>query len=103
MNSHIGVAIDLSSLTVLCKFHNQQDISSNKSCIIEYGPSDSCESLPYSSQNSLSTSSTVTIDLLTHPGFHNVRMYCFTVTATNGSHTIKVDGKFNTSTSLFCT
>ena len=99
-NNFVDVVIDLSATTVFCKFLNQQIINT-KSCTIEYGPSGRCDSLPYSSQNNhTSYSTTVTIDLPTYPLFFTEMMYCFTVTANNGTHTVKVDGNFYTGINL---
>ena len=99
-NVFVDVVIDLSLTTVFCKFLNQQS-SSIKSCTIEYGPSGRCDRLPYSSQNNhTSYSTTVTIDLPTFPLFFTEMMYCFTVTANNGTHTVKVDGNFYTGSLL---
>ena len=95
INSFVEVVIDLSSSAVSCNFFNQLS-DSTKSCTIEYGPSGSCDILPYMSQSNYSTHSRIEIDLLTHHGFHNERMYCYTITASNGTLTVAVDGIFNT-------
>lgn len=94
-NSFVEVVIDLSSSIISCNFFNQQSVNI-KSCTIDYGPNGSCDSLPFSSHSNYSTHSKIDIDLLTHPGFHNEKMYCYMVTASNGTHTVVVDGIFNT-------
>ena len=93
-NSLVNVTINLAFSTVFCNFLNQQD-STAKLCIIEYGPSRSCDELLYK-QNNTSNTSTVAIDLRTQLGLHKEIMHCFVVTASSKTFTLKIMGKFYT-------
>ena len=93
-NYLVSVEVDLYSSTVTCKFLNQHEVNM-KSCIIEYGSSKSCHNLPFSSKKNETVFSTISIDLDTHAGFFDERMYCYIITANNGTHTTKIHGQFN--------
>ena len=94
-NSLVNVTFNLALSTVFCKFLDQQD-STVKSCIIEYGPSRSCGDLLHKQQNNASTISTVAIDLRDQPQLFEEIMHCFVVTASSKTFTLKVKGSFNT-------
>ena len=99
-NSLVNVTINLALSTVFCNFLNQQH-STAKLCIIEYGPSRSCDELPHKQQNNASNTSTVAIDLHTQLGLYKEIMHCFVVTASSKTFTIKIKGKFNTGTATY--
>ena len=93
-NSLINITINLALSTVFCNFLSQQDLTA-KFCIIEYGPSTSCDELPHKGRNASNTS-TVAIDLCTQIGLHKEIMHCFVVTASSKTFTLKIMGRFYT-------
>ena len=66
------------------------------SCSIAYSPEQQClpDTKLKSELSSQNNSYSVTIDLFDFPHSHN-NMYCYTITASNGIHTVKVKGVFN--------
>ena len=77
---------------VVCDFHSQQgnQILGRKSCIIAYGPCD--EILSSTTVQGVSDSSTnVVIDLQEQPLING---YCYMVTASNGTTTVKIQGEY---------
>lgn len=78
-----------------CTLLDQLTIN-NISCNIAYSPEQWCllNTNLESELSSQSNSSSVTIELLDFPHSQN-NIYCYTVTASNGTHTVKVEGVFN--------
>ena len=95
-NNFVQVIVDLSSSSVICKFINQE-ANHLKSCTITYGPGENCDNLSNHGLRSdtTSTSDSVVIHL---PGLAQARgmVYCYTITASNGTFTAMVMGAFST-------
>lgn len=91
--------IDLISGTAVCNFLNQHE-DNMKSCSIVYNHSETCgiKVLDLSSvmQSAENISNTVIVGLpfLKHLN-GNDGMYCFVATASNGTYTVMVQGKFS--------
>ena len=105
LNERITVTFDVSASTAVCEFHSQQ-LTTMKSCKISYGPSNVCNSAnhPYSSQsNETGTSeSNIVIALSPNPKYASERKHCFVVTAQDGTHTMKIEGRFFTGSYRAC-
>ena len=96
INSFIEAKFDFLALRLQCTLLNQQRVN-NISCSITYYSQEQQCLLNTDLENehsSQSNSSSVTIDLLDFPHSHN-NMYCYIITASNGTHTMKVKGVFN--------
>ena len=79
--------------TITCSFFNQEEIG-NLSCTVEYGPGEDCNNLTFTSQGTSSTSNSVILPLSN--SLSTVRVYCYTATASNRSHTVISTGIFYT-------
>ena len=87
----ISVVFELVTNSIVCNFQTQKTHASNKKlCSIDYGPEgESCSSF---SQTSQSTSDMVRIGLPLQ--LSPTAQYCFTVMASNSTHTAIVEGTF---------
>lgn len=84
-NTFVSVEINYdTNITITCKFHAQSSISSTSTCSIEYKDQVA---------EGTSNSDTVTLNIRPIQGGHQN----FTITATNGNHTVQMEGKFNIS------
>ena len=88
----MDVTVDLASNHVTCLFHEQTE-NCEKYCSIEYGPSrENCK--PQNWRKFTTNSSTSTNELLLFPSvqFQPEEEYCFSVTASNGTFTVLIEG-----------
>lgn len=87
-NVYLDIVIDTSSAYIACKFINQSR-TGIKSCEVTYGPGKSCQNLSISSYNTYNAFSTVFVEIPTI--MNEDRYFCFIVTASNDSFTVKVE------------
>ena len=96
LNERITVTFGLSTSTAVCEFHSQQLITM-KSCEISYGPGNMCNNTSYRyssvSNETGSSESSIVIALSPNPKHLNERMYCYIVTAQEGTKTTKLEGR----------
>ena len=89
-NNFVDLSFHSASKTATCLFLHQQE-SSRKSCSIVYGlPGKTCTALSH--QCSSSVSDSVYIGFPINDQLQPQSEYCFTVTASNGTFTTKVEG-----------
>ena len=93
INTYIEVKFDFLTSRLQCIFLEQQGVN-NMSCSIGYSPEELCLSNLLESENSASNTSSVTVELSDFP-YSQSNMYCYTITASNGTHTVNVKGLFN--------
>ena len=90
----MDVSVDLASKTVTCSFHQQTE-NTEKYCSIEYEPSRENYSKPQN-QRKLANGSTfgnvVLFTLNDSEQFQPREKYCFTVTVSNGTFTVLIEG-----------
>ena len=89
----MDVSVDLASKTVTCLFHQQTE-NCEKYCSIEYGPSrENCKPRnPRKFANRSASSNVVLFTLNDSEQFQPQEEYCFTVTASNGTFTVLIEG-----------
>lgn len=92
-NMLVSVFFNQMAGTITCSFFNQEEIG-NLSCTVEYGPGEDCNNLTFTSQGTSSTSNSVILPLSN--SLSTVRVYCYTATASNRSHTVISMGIFYT-------
>ena len=103
VNHHLEVKFDLLASTIHCIFTSQQT-NGEKHCIIEYSPEENTCTTPllYKSESRRNTSYSLTIDLPASGLLYSQgNRYCFVITASNGTSTVKVEGVFNAGACLF--
>ena len=91
----MDVLVDFTSKMVTCSFHQQTEIC-EKYCRMEYGPSrENCKSQNQRKfTTNTSTSGNVVLLFLFNDSeqFRPREEYCFTVTASNGTFTVLIEG-----------
>jgi hypothetical protein len=91
----VDVSVDLASKMVTCSFHQQTE-SSEKYCSIEYVPSrENCKSQnerKFTTNTSSSGNVVLLFPLNGSEQFQPREGYCFTITASNGTFTILIEG-----------
>ena len=90
-NQFVDIKYNSATSTITCTFLNSSD-NSEKICSVEYGHNNKRMTIAANS-----TSNTVTLELSLDPSNGN---YWFVVTASNGTHTVMVEGNIGTCTSL---
>ena len=90
-NNYVDVSFDLPS-TVLCHFYTQNESTTSLSCNISYGSS--CFDLKFGGQRKAVIDKTVFIELM--PQNYILQEFCFLVTASNGLHTLTIQGRTST-------
>ena len=91
MNSFVKINFYGDNASIVCTFLNQQEGTKRK-CSIQYGPGEGCHNLSLASQGN-STSNKVVISLSIQ--LPEELIYCFSVTASNGTHTVIIKALFN--------
>ena len=96
-NNKVMVIVSQHFLTTITCKYLQPQTSSIKSCLIAYGPSTNttCADPPYVTQVQKFTNSTIDVELSPFPKFHNETLFCYRVTASNGTSTVAVMGTFH--------
>jgi glycopeptide antibiotics resistance protein len=91
----VDISVDLASKMVTCFFHQQTE-NGEKYCSIEYGPSrENCKShnwIKFTTNTSTSGNVVLLIPLNDSEQFQPREEYCFTVTASNGTFTVLIEG-----------
>ena len=90
INVYLDVVIETSSAYFACKFINQSR-TGIKSCDVTYGPGKSCQNLTFTSYSTYNTYSTIFVEIATTPFMNEDRYFCFIVTASNDSFTVKIE------------
>ena len=91
-NQFVEVQYDSATSTISCVFINELD-TSEKSCSIWYGVCDQ-EQTEMAADNTTTSSVMLNLDL-TNTGSN--LMYCYSITARNGTYTVIVDGRIGKS------
>ena len=94
-NQFVNVEFDLLSTSVHCVF-KQQTSSTEKSCSIVYGPGEQCTNLSQSSSSRPNGLNSVVIDYPALPLPQNESVYCFVLTAYDGTFSASIEGTFTT-------
>ena len=93
-NHYLGVQFDLLRSNVHCTFLGQQQ-SDEKFCAISYNPGEMCtDDFVHKSNISGNASHFLTVKLPVVPRSQS-NIFCYTITAGNGTFTSKVEGRFN--------
>ena len=96
LNTFVQVEVDTSeiecSYTITCVFLNQLD-ATVKSCSVTYGPCQQETTKNVTSDPTDGDTVSVMVQELENCN-SSTRALCYTVTATNGSYTIEVEGRF---------
>ena len=90
----MDVSVDLASKTVTCSFHQQTE-NIEKYCSIEYEPSRENCNKPQNLRKFANGSTSGNVVLFTFSNseqFQPQEEYCFTVTASNGTFTVLIEG-----------
>lgn len=95
-NRFVHVELDLLSSSVHCMFEQQTLTSNEKSCSIVYGPGEQCKNLSLSSRSESSITNSVIIDYQLFPSPQNESVYCYVLTAFDGTFSASIEGTFST-------
>lgn len=98
MNQFVNVEFDLLSSSVHCIFEQQTLIGTDKSCSMVYGPGERCTNLSLSSRSQSTTSHFVVIDYHLFSPPQNESVYCYVLTAFDGTLSASIEGTFSTGT-----
>ena len=96
MNQFVNVEFDLLSSTVHCTFEQPALTSAKKSCSIVYGPGEQCTNLSLFSRSQSTTSNLVVIDYHPLPSLQSESVYCYVLTAFDGTFSASIEGTFST-------
>lgn len=92
----VNMTVDTELSIFICHFLKQSN-TSEKSCSIRYGPGESCNNLSSTSQMN-STGNYLSLKLSLQP--HVQLIYCFSVSARNGTNEIVTKGVFSAGMNL---
>ena len=101
-NRFVNVEFDLLSSSVHCVFEQQTLTSNEKSCSIVYGPGEQCRNLSQSSRSDSSTMNSIVIDYQPFPSPQSESVYCYVLTATDGTFSASIEGTFSTGIIASC-
>ena len=94
INDFVDIDLDFSATyTIKCRFLKQKR-SAVKSCMVHYGPKQrtQCNSVLPLSRNATTTLETVLVNL--QPSNNQNSVYCYHLTASDGTRTVAVVGTF---------
>ena len=88
-NDFVEVTYNSATSAITCSFLSQPDsMTSIKSCSVQYGE---CQNLIFTSYGN-STGNSVTLIVLLSG---SIKAYCYIITASNGTHTVMVEGQIS--------
>ena len=96
MNQFVNIEFDLLSTSIRCVFKQQTLTTTEKSCSIVYGPGEQCTNLSLSSRSQASTTNFVIIDYQPLPLPQSESVYCYLLTAYDGTFSASIEGTFST-------
>ena len=100
-NEVVNVEFDLLSSSVHCIFNKQTPTGTDKSCSMDYGPGEMCTNLSLSSRSQSTTSNLVNIDYHLLPPPQSESVYCYVLTAFDGTFSASIEGTFSTGTANY--
>ena len=92
----VSIKFNQTTSSIKCSFHIQQE-NSLKSCSVVFGPGGNCRNLSQSRSGNSTTNSSVIVNLNIEQDSNDSELYCFHVTAANGTFTVVTKRIFNVS------
>ena len=94
----VSIKFNQTTSSIECSFHIQQENSlKSRSCSVVFGPGGDCRNLSQNSSGNSTTNSSVIINLNIEQDSNDSELYCFHVTAANGTFTVVTKRIFNVS------